>query len=400
MRQWRTIALDRDGRTLHARIAAPDEAAVARLLRRSGAVPLEIKADRQGVFGFAVGDALSRAELSLVLRELATMLGAGQDLDHALQFLQQTAPRSRVRRVMAQVHEEIRNGASLAAAMAMQPRSFSRLVIGMVRGGEAGGALAVTLDRLAALTEAQQALATTIQSALIYPALLVVAAIGAISLLLVQVLRQFVPLFEQNGAALPASTRFLLDAGEMVGRIWPWALLGVLAVLMACRLALRRPGIRLAVDRLVLRLPLIGYLQREILAARLCRSLGTLLQNGVSLVPTLAIVREVLGNAAAMQALDRATEAARDGAGLSGALAASGIFPERTVHLLRLGEETAKLASVALRAAEIHEEAARVTTQRLTALLTPAITIVMGAVIAGIVSSLLLAMLSLNDLAQ
>ena len=288
MRQWRTIALDRDGRTLHARITAPDEAAVARQLRRGGAVPLEIKPDRQALFGFAVGDVLSQAEMSLVLRELATMLGAGQDLDHALQFLQQTAPRKRVRRVMAQVHDEIRNGASLAAAMAMHPRSFSRLVIGMVRGGEAGGALAATLERLATLTEAQQALATTIQSALIYPILLVVAAIGAITLLLVQVVPQFVPLFEQNGTALPASTRFLIDTGDAVGRLWPWALLGLLGVLLAFRLALRRPRMRLLVDHLLLRLPVIGALQREIIAARLCRSLGTLLQNGVSLVPTLA----------------------------------------------------------------------------------------------------------------
>jgi len=400
MRQWRTIALDRRGQTLHARIAAPDEASVVLQLRRSGAVPLEIKPDRQRLFGLRRGDVLSRAEQSHVLRELATMLGAGQDLEHALQFIRQTAPSRRVRHVLSQVHEAIRNGSSLAAAMAAQPRSFSRLAIGMVRGGEVGGALAVTLERLASLAEAQQALATTIQSALIYPVLLVIAAIGAIGLLLVQILPQFVPLFEQNGVPLPSSTRFLLDAGDVVGRLWPWAVLGVLALLLAVRLALRRPAVRLAVDRLMLRLPLIGYLQREILAARLCRSLGTLLQNGVSLVPALAIVREVLGNSAAVAALDRATEAARDGGGLAGPLAASGIFPERTVHLLRLGEETAKLASVALRAAEIHEEAARVTAQRLTTLLTPAITIVMGAVIAGIVSSLLLAMLSLNDLAQ
>ena len=102
MRQWRTIALDRDGRTLHGRMAAPDEASVARQLRRGGAVPLEIKPDRQAIFGFALGgDALSRADLALVLRELATMLGAGQDLDHALQFIQQTAPNRRVRRVLS-----------------------------------------------------------------------------------------------------------------------------------------------------------------------------------------------------------------------------------------------------------------------------------------------------------
>ena len=400
MRQWRTIALDRDGRTLRSRIAAPDEASVARHLRDAGTVPLEIKPERQGVVSLLRRDALSQAELALLLRELATMLDAGQDLDRAMSFLEQTAPRRQMRRVVEQLHDAVRNGSALAVAMAAQPRSFPRLVIGMVRGGEAGGALATTLDRLADLAENQRALNAAIQSALIYPVLLLVAASGAILLLLTQILPQFVPLFEQNGAALPESTRLLLDIGDWVGRYWLAGLAGLLIVLIGARLLLRRPAMRLMADRMLLRIPVIGALQREILAARLCRTLGTLLQNGVSLVPALAIVREVLGNAAAVAALDHATEAARGGGGLAGPLRTTGLFPVRCVHLLQLGEETGRLGSVALRAAQIHEASARTATERLTSLLTPAITIVMGAVIATIVSSLLLAMLSLNDLAQ
>ena len=169
---------------------------------------------------------------------------------------------------------------------------------------------------------------------------------------------------------------------------------------MLARAALREPGVRLAFDRLKLRIPVIGGLAREIMAARLARTLGSLLQNRVSLIPALGIVRDVLGNEAGVRAVDLATSSASGGAGLSGALGASGLFPPRLVHLLRLGEETAQLGPMALRAAAIHEESVRISTQRLVALLTPAITIAMGAVIAGIVSSLLLAMLSLNDLAQ
>jgi general secretion pathway protein F len=151
---------------------------------------------------------------------------------------------------------------------------------------------------------------------------------------------------------------------------------------------------------MLLRLPVVGGLTRELLAARFSRTLGTLVLNGVPLITALGIVRDAIGNLAGIAAVDRATVSAKGGAGLAGPLGAAEIFPPRTIHLLRLGEETAQLGPMALRAAEIHEEATRLGVQRLVALLVPAITIVMGAVVAGIVSSLLLAMLSLNDLAQ
>jgi general secretion pathway protein F len=177
-------------------------------------------------------------------------------------------------------------------------------------------------------------------------------------------------------------------------------LLAVIVLGVAVRQALRRPAVRAVVDRTMLRLPVIGPLSRELLGARFARTLGTLLQNGVPLVGALGIVIEVLGNKAGEAAVRAATESAKGGAGLSRPLQQSKIFPIRMVYLLRLGEETAQLGPMALRAAAIHEESVRISTQRLVALLTPAITIAMGAVIAGIVSSLMLAMLSLNDLAQ
>ncbi len=145
---------------------------------------------------------------------------------------------------------------------------------------------------------------------------------------------------------------------------------------------------------------MIGGLAREVLAARLTRTLGTLVQNGVPLITALTIVRDAIGNLAGVAAIDHAMVAAKGGAGLSAALGEAGVFPLRTVYLLRLGEETASLGAMSLRAAEIHEEKTRLGVQRLVSLLVPAITIIMGAAVAGIVSSLLLAMLSLNDLAQ
>ncbi len=405
MSLWRYKAIDRGGHAIDGEMDAPDEAAVLARIQRDGALPLSVAPVKTGMAAslslpFGGREALSRQEVADVTRELATMLGAGQDLDRALRFLVETAPSRRVARVMTAVRDDVRDGTALAAALAKRPESFSRLYVGLVRSGEAGGTLAATLDRLADLLERERALAVTVRSAMIYPILLLIAAVGAIVLLLTQVLPQFVPLFEQSGAVLPASTRFLIDAGDAVSRHGLAALLVILLAFVVARVALRRPGPRLAFDRVKLRLPILGRLSREIMAARLARTLGSLLDNGVSLIPALAISRDVLGNEAGVAAVDHATAVAKSGAGLSTPLGESGLFPPRLIHLLRLGEETAQLGPMALRAAAIHEDQVRTATQRLVALLTPAITIAMGAIIAGIVASLLLAMLSLNDLAQ
>jgi general secretion pathway protein F len=198
---------------------------------------------------------------------------------------------------------------------------------------------------------------------------------------------------------LPAMTRALMTIGAMAGAVAPWLLLVLVAGGLLVRQLLLRPDYRIRFDRLLLRLPVAGGLVRETLAARLTRTLGSLLQNGVALIPALGIAKDALGNLAAAAAVEAAAAEAKGGAGLAQPLAAAGLFPARTIHLLQLGEETAQLSSMALKAADIHDEQARLMVQRLVALAVPMITIAMGLAVAGIVSALLTAMLSLNDLA-
>jgi general secretion pathway protein F len=402
---FRYSAIDPGGKLATGEIDAESAADVVALLRRQGNIPMGAEpASSAGrfsallhlEFGRAV---LRRQEVANLTAELAVMLGAGQDLDHALRFLVETATNKRLRGVLEQIRAKVRDGGSLASAMAAHPGSFSKLYLGLVRAGEAGGTLAPTLSHLAELLDRERALSATIVSALIYPSLLMIAAIGSIVLLLTEVLPQFVPMFEQNGAKLPTPTRLLIAAGDAVSAYGLYGLLAVFLALVLARQALKRPGPRLALDKLLLRLPLTGGLTREVLAARFSRTLGTLLLNGVSLIAALGIVRDALGNQAAVLAVEQATASAKDGAGLSQPLARSAIFPARMIHLLRLGEETAQLGAMSLRAAEVHEAKARQGMQRLVSLLVPAITILMGAAIAGVVSSLLLAILALNDLA-
>jgi len=381
--------------------ASPQEAVLQ--LQKRGAMVLGLTPARADAGLLSLGGgatALRRSELAEMMRELTSLLGAGQDLDAALRLAAEEAPNRRVAGVMRRVHDAVRSGSALATAMLREPKSFPRLCVGLVRAGEAGGDLAGTLARLADLLERQRGLAANLQAAMIYPAVLLVAAGGSIVLLLTQVLPQFVPLFAENGVALPASTAFLLGLGQAVADYGLYALITLVAGAIVINRALLRPGVRLAADRLFLRLPIIGSLAREVVAARFARTLGMLLINGVPLLAALSVTEEVLGNLAARRAVQAATETAKTGHGMARALTAAGIFPPRLLHLLRLGEETAQLGPLALRGADMLEERTRLGLQRLVALLVPAITILMGAAVAGIISSLLLAMLSLNDIAQ
>ena len=406
MASFRYVAITPAGEMTRGAMDAASAQAVIDALRRQGNIP--VRADPatgggtlSGLLNSSLGGGsrLQRQEVTNMTRELAVMLGAGQDLDRALRFLVETAPNPRVSGILDQIRLGVRDGASFATVLGRFPGSFSRLYIGLIRAGEAGGALAATLERLALLLERQRSLSATVKSAMIYPTMLMVAATGAIWPLLTQVLPQFVPLFEQNGAALPTPTRILIDVGAVVSAYGLYGIVAIALLVLVARQSLQQPKIRVRVDRLLLSLPVVGGLSREVLAARFTRTLGTLLINGLPLIAALDVVRDAIGNLAAVGAVEAATESAKGGAGLSKPLGQSGLFPVRTVYLLRLGEETAQLGAMALRAADIHEENTRLGVQRLIALLVLAITIVMGAAVAGIVASLLLAMLSLNDLA-
>jgi general secretion pathway protein F len=405
MPAFRWAAVDGAGEVLRGVMEAPDRAAVVERLQRQGQIVLHADpADRRGALAellqIEIGGkrGIDKNALAEVTRELAIMLAAGQDLDRALRFVVENTRSKGARAVMDNVRDKVRSGSALAAALGAEPKSFSKLYVGLVRAGEAGGALPATLDRLAGLLERERSLTAGLRAALIYPALLVVAAIASIFLLLEYVLPQFTPMFEQAGAKLPAATAALMAIGAAVGAAGPWALLALLVGGVAARQMLAKPVYRLPVDGFLLRLPVLGSLLRETLAARFTRTLGSLLQNGVPLIMALGIAKDALGNMAAAAAVETAATAAKGGAGLARPLAEAGLFPARTIHLLQLGEEAAQLAPMALKAADIHDDQARLMMQRLVALAVPVITIVMGLVVAGIIGSLLTAMLSLNDL--
>lgn len=406
MPTFRYTAIDAKGKSVRGVMDAASERVIADRVYGQGQLltqAVEI-GKRAGFFDFLNVDlsferAISTAILARLTRELAVMLAAGQDIDHALQFLVEISEDQRSRRVVEALRNQVRGGSSLAAALTDHPRVFSRLYVSIVRAGEAGGNLAESLTQLAELLERESRLTATIQSAMIYPTLLVIGAVATVVFLLTYVLPQFTPIFEQAGAQLPGPTRLLIAAGATVRDDGVLLLFALLAAVLVFYRLLQAPDPRRVFDRLMLALPIVGTLIQRTQAGRLARTLGTLLQNGVGLVGALAIARGVLNSMVAVEIVDRAAVRVKAGARLAAALADGQFFPTQTIHLLQLGEETGRLGEMALRAAAIHDEQVGQSVQRLVALLVPLITIVMGMIVAGIVSALLLAMLSLNDLA-
>src|SRR6266446_1006550 len=258
MPSFRWSAINGGGDVVGGLMEAPDRSAVVERLQRQGQIVLRADpADgRKGWTDFLQielgrGRGLDKAALGEITRELAIMLAAGQDLDRALRFVVGNTRNGRARAILGNVRDKVRSGSSLAAALASEPRSFSKLYVGLVRAGEAGGTLPATLDRLATLLERERSLSANLRSAMIYPALLIVAALGSIVLLLDYVLPQFAPIFEQAGAELPAATRALMTLGTIISALAPWLLMALLAGGVIARQLLLQPAYRLTVDRLL-----------------------------------------------------------------------------------------------------------------------------------------------------
>ncbi len=351
-----------------------------------------------GVRGLG-GARVTQDDVAVLTQELATLLKAGLPLDRALEILIGLSANEVVRQMMVDLREDVRAGAALSAALEARGPVFSKFYLNMVRAGEAGGALDVVLQRLSEFMERSKELRETVKSALIYPAILVGVAVLSVALLLVWVVPQFSQMFEESGKALPVPTQVVIAVGDFVRAYW-WALiLGCTGAYAWFGRKLQDVEFRLRWDRWLLGLPMVGDLIGKLEVARLTRTLGTLIGNGVTLLTALSIVKETLGNTYMAQALTQVATQLKEGKGLGAPLMESGLFPKLAVHLVTVGEETGKLQEMLLRIADIYDREVHGTVKRMLALMEPILILGLGLVIGGIIMSILVAVLSVNDLA-
>lgn len=402
MALFRYKALSTAGETLEGQMEAGSADEVVVRLQEQGHLPVEARRADEAGGGASLSGLLRRRELdeAQVLQftqQLATLLGAGQPLDRALGILLELPDTVQARRVIERIREAVRGGTPLSTALEQQHGLFPRLYVNLVRAGEAGGNVHEALRRLADYLERSARLRGRVVNALIYPVILVVMIIVSVGFLMAVVVPQFQQLFDSLNAELPWYSKVVLELG-LFTRDWWWLVLAAMVaagLLLAARL--RQPEARRALDARLLRLRFAGDLVARLDTARLARTLGTLVRNGVPLLTALNLSRPVLGNRVLAEAIDVAAEEVKTGSSLGHALGRRKVFPRLAVQMVQVGEESGELDTMLLKVADTFDQETANALDRLMAALVPALTVLMTAVVAVIILSVLLPIYDLTN---
>lgn len=394
-------AINREGKSLSGVIEAEGLELASRQLRGQGFTLLQLEAggELDTRAARAAGKPPGRREILSMTSELAVLLRAGMPLDRALKVLIDMAALPQMNQLLSEMLTAVKGGKALSQAMQPHQELFGTFYISMVRSGEASGQLSAVLDRLVEYLENARANRDAVVSALIYPAILLVVSVLSIVLMLGFVVPQFETLFEDMGEALPLLTRVVVDAAEFI-KVYGWVM-----ILLAAGGAfyLRH---RLATDegktglhRRLLKLPLAGGIIFEFEVSKFARTVGTLLGNGVSLLKAISIAIDTVDNRVIKGALQVLPPAVKAGKRMSAALAETEMFTPMVIQMIRVGEESGRLDEMMLELAKVFDGHVQSGVKRGLALLEPVLILGMGFIIAVIIISILMGILSVNDLA-
>ncbi len=401
MEAFQYQALDAAGRTVSGVVQA-DTARQARIqLRAQGLLPsavAQVHARARARQVWARG--LSAAELSLVTRQMATLLESGLTMEQALNALIDEAAEPLTREVLAGVKTEVTAGSSLAGALGAYEKSFPDFYRALVHGGEESGALPTVLQHLADYLDARQALRQKTSLALLYPVLVTVVAVMIVTGLLVYVVPQVVQVFQQSRQSLPWLTRALIGLSDFLRATWPYLVASIVGITVAARMTLRRDAARRRWHALLLRMPWLGPLIRGVNTSRFASTLAILVGGGVPLLSALNSGARVMTNMVMREAIEHAVERVREGASLARALGETRAFPPLLVHLVASGEMSGKLEQMLERAARLETQALERRLAVFLTLLEPVMILVMGGVVLMIVLAILLPIIEINQLVR
>jgi general secretion pathway protein F len=378
---------------------------VRALLREKALLPVAVAEvvarearDQRGGTRFGLLRRVSTTELSLLTRQLATLVRAALPLEEALLAVSQQTERPRVQSILLGVRARVMEGHSLAAGLADFPRVFPEIYRATVAAGEQSGHLDVVLERLAEYTEGREILRQKVLGAMLYPIVLTVMSFAIVSVLLAYVVPKVVQVFENSHAKLPFMTRMLVGLSDFIRHYGVWLVLGVVAAGMLFARWQRDPAHRRRVDKWLLTLPLAGKLLRGFNTARFTRTLSILTASAVPVLDALRISGEVVTSLPMRDAVTEATARVREGAPIGRSLAASRLFPPMTIHLISSGESSGRLENMLERAAINQERELESLVSALTGLLGPLLIVAMGLFVMGIVFAMLLPIFAMNSL--
>ena len=396
------------GDPVSAQLEAASEAEAVERVREQGLILLRIQTaaaaaitsheKKLGTFArLFASRKVSRDQVVAFTRDLANLISAGLPLDRAFELLVGLADTGPQAALLQSLRDRVRSGQSLSQALAEHPKQFDRLFVNMVRAGEASGTLGPVLERISEFQERSAELRSSVQSALLYPIVLVAVAIVAVMTMIFFVVPKFETTFRQFGKALPPATENLLAISHWFREDGWMLVIAVAALFILIRGRLRTPVGRLNWDRRKLTLPILGDLFAKIEVARLARTLGTLLGNGVSLLPALTIVKDTVDNRALANSLEGVLVRLKAGQGFARPLMETGLYPKLAVHMVAVGEETGKLDTMLLKVAEVYDLEVNTTLKRALGLLEPVLILTLAVVVGGIIFALMSALLGLTE---
>jgi len=414
MLSYSYVAVDPHGSEMRGTLAVADQSEAVRRIKEMGLFPTKLvpaqertrraaskpKVRRPGWSGVLAGfDGIRPRTLSVFTRQLATLIEAGMPLLRGLRTLEEQEESRAMKRVIGQLSEAIEGGSSLTEAVAARPRAFNRLYVNMVKAGEIGGALEVTLRRLAEFMEKAARIKGKVQAALFYPCAVLVVAAGILTLMITFVVPRFRTVFEGllHGEPMPALTRFVLALSETVSGhlVLAGASAGVSVLLLG--LGLRTRLGRRCLDRVKLAAPWLGPVFRKAAISRFCRTLGTLVSSGVPILQALRIVEETAGNRVVGEVIARVHEQVKQGEPMAPTLKASGIFPLMVAGMVDVGEQTGALPEMLLKISSAYDDEVDDAVNGMTSLLEPIMIVVLAVIVGGIVIAMFLPLLMVMD---
>lgn len=392
-------AYNADGKEISGNMEATSHQQVRERLKKEG---LYLK----GLFSSTTQDTsssgwrfrVSLPELAAITHQLSTLLSSGATLYDALSILINEEESKTLKRVLSDLKESIAGGSSLTKAIEKHPAIFHDIYVRSIEAGEMSGTLDRILAELAEYLEARAKVYDQLRTALLYPALMTLVGAGVLFFLLTFVIPKITGIFEDTHQALPVMTVILLDIAWFLKNYWPFILIGICGSGWGLYKFINKPRGKKIRDRLFLRLPLFGRIAMKFYMANFARTLGSLLQSGVSILNAIDMTKRVLNNAVFESALNKAAKDVAEGAPLSNSLKNSGIFPGILVHVIATGEKSGKLDSLLLKAAASYEKDFESTANRLLSLLEPALILAMGVIVGFIVMAILLPIFQLNQI--
>jgi type IV pilus assembly protein PilC len=393
-------SIDATGRKTKGTVEAPNEAAASHLLRARGEVPLELSAAGHGLKQDlkipGLGGRMKGKDLAIFARQFATMTSSGMSLLRSLAILEEQTSALSLKKAVGEVSTDVAGGASLSGAMAKHDRVFPRLMVAMIRAGEAGGMIDRALEQIADSLEKDTALRGKIKGALTYPAIVLGFTFVLIAAVLVFIVPVFEAMFKNLGGELPAITQFLVTTSHNMWWIGPLFLgAGIGGTILFKRRLRENADFRLSVDRAKLRMPVFGSLFSKLAMSRFSRNLGLLLNVGVPVMQALAVVGETTGNEVINAAMKDVQNAVRGGQPMSTAMRLHKVFPEMVVQMIEVGEESGQISQMLDKVADFYDREVDSAAESLTASIEPIMVLVMGAVVGGMVICLYLPMFTI-----